>query len=351
MYKINYHPPTQRASTYYTPQSPLTSWGSPTSYGATSYGATPYYQSATQLEEPPNPLVAITPDLLTRVTTAGTTNPTLANLLRLAATRQATQEELERLGALIQSLATVPEEVFPVQPPLQQIPTTPVKLPDLVVEFRERAGTQFLLPRGPSLCERVESPSGDGGHDIMLTTCLRVPKATASISSDAQEPEETEDVITFRFANTSEELWLFLLSWIGDSTEENQKTIERKVIKITPATQPSTNPGQLAKLPARRYLKHRLPEGDETLAQLRRVSCDRQQKLVSELGSQITPPFSTKSIQPSKSSEAAARRRHTLSEGRIKSRPGSNLSTPGPARSPERQKRTPKPPQDFAADN
>ena len=231
MYKIEYHPPAQQANTYYTPQSPQTSWSSSTSYGTTSYGATGYYQSSSQSQESSNPLVTITPELLTRVTTAGTTNHALANLLRLAAARQATQEELKRLGALIQSLATVPEEVFPTQPPLQQTPPTPVKPPDLVVEFQEKAGTQFLLPRGPSLCERIESASGKGDHDIMFTTCLRVPKATASTSSDGQPPEETEDIITFRFANASEVLCNFLLSWVGDSTKY-QEIIERKVIRV-----------------------------------------------------------------------------------------------------------------------
>ena len=240
MYRINYYPQPQEPSTYSTPQEPQTSWGPSTSYGSTSYGATSYYRSATQPQEPSNPLVAITPELLTRVTTAGTTNPTLANLLRLAASRQATQEELKRLGALIQSLAAVPEEVFPTQPPPEQAPVTPVKLPDLVVEFKERAGTQFLLPRGHSLCERVESASGDGGHDVMLTTCLRVPKATAPIPSDPQAPPaETEDVITFRFANSSEEFWYFLSSWVGDSMENNQKAIEAQVTQVLPAAQPS----------------------------------------------------------------------------------------------------------------
>lgn len=234
MYRINYYPQTQQASTYYTPQPSQASWGPSISYGATSY-----YRSATQSQEPPNPLVAITPELLTRVTTAGTTNPTLANLLRLAASRQATQEELKRLGALIQSLAAVPEENFPSQPPLPQAPAPPIKPPDLVLEFQERVGIQFLLPRGPSLCERVESASGEGGHDILLTICLRVPKATAPISLDAQTPpEETEDVITFRFSNASEEFWYFLLSWVGDSMEKNQESIERQVIESFFATRP-----------------------------------------------------------------------------------------------------------------
>ena len=276
VHKINYYPQTQQPNTYYTQQSPQASWEPSTSYGAASYGTTSYYRSTTQ-QESSNPLVAITPELLTRVTTAGTTNPTLANLLRIAASRQATQEELRRLGALIQSLAAVPEEVFPPQPPLEQVPVTPVKLPDLVVEFQERVGTQFLLPRGPSLCERIESASGDDGHDVMLTTCLRVPKATAPISSDPQVPtEETEDVITFRFANPSEEFWSFLSSWVGDSMEKNQKAIEDQVTKSFPAVRPHTKLYQLAKLPARRYLQHRLPEGTETLTQLRNVSCVRQ---------------------------------------------------------------------------
>ena len=178
------------------------------------------------------------------MTTAGTTNPTLANLLRLAASGQATQEELKRLGALIQSLAAVPKEVFLTQPPSQQATTTPAKPPDLVVEFQERVGTQFLLPRGPSLCERVEPASGDGGHDVILTTCLQVPKATAPIPSDPQAPvEETKDVITFRFANASEEFWGFLRSWVGDSKKENQEAIERQVIQDLSTAQPSTDLG------------------------------------------------------------------------------------------------------------
>ena len=282
MYKINYYPPTQQANTYYTPQPSQTAWGPSTSYGATSYGATTYYQSATQSQESTNPLVKITPELLTRVTTAGTTNPTLANLLRLAASGQATQEELKRLGALLQSLAAVPEEVLAAQP--QLTPSSPIKPPDLVIEFKEKAGIQFLLPRGPSLCERVGSASGDGGQDFVLTTCLRVPKATAPISPDAQAPtEEIEDVITFRFSNASEEFWHFLLSWVGDSTEENRKVIEHKVMGVLSPDRPCTDPGQLTKLPARRYLKHRLPEGDETLSKLRNVSRDRQRKFIPEL--------------------------------------------------------------------
>jgi hypothetical protein len=273
MYKINYYAPTQQATAYHPPQPSHTSWGSSMSFGTTSYGATPYYQPVTQPQEPSNPLVAITPELLNRVIAAGVTNPTLASLLRLAASKQATQEELKRLGALIQSLASIPEEVYPT---LQQALSTPIKPPDLVLEFQERAETQFLLPRGPSLCERVERASGDPGHDVLLTTCLRVPKAGAPTPSDAQAPaKETEDVITFRFANASLEFWLFLSSWVGDLAEENQKIIERKVptISISPVIWQGTNPGQLAKLPARRYLKHRLPEGDETLTQLRNVSC------------------------------------------------------------------------------
>jgi hypothetical protein len=198
----------------------------------------PYYKP----QEPSNPLVAITSELLTRVTVAGTTNPTLASLLRLAASKHATQEELKRLGALIQSLAALPEESYQTQV-LQQTPTAPAKPPELVLEFQERPGTQFILPRGPSLCERVESASGDSTRDVLLTTCLRVPKATASIPPDGQAPEETEDVITFRFAKVPQGFWDFLLSWVGDSTEENQKVIERKVTIPFPATRSSADPG------------------------------------------------------------------------------------------------------------
>jgi len=241
MYKVNYCSQTQQTPTYYTPQPSQMSWSPSASYGSTSYGTTPYYQPPTQPQESSNPLIAITPELLNRVTVAGTTNPTLASLLRLAASKKATQEELKRLGALIQSLAAMPEEIYPAQVPPQQTPSTPVKPPDLVLEFQEKLGTQFLLPRAPSLCERVESASRDGSYDVMLTTCLRVPKAKTPVSSDPQAlPEETEDVITFRFSKASQEFWHFLLSWVGDSTEENQKTIERKVVADSPAVQPDT---------------------------------------------------------------------------------------------------------------
>ena len=234
MYKINYYSPTQQATTYYMPQSSQASWGPSTSYGTTSYGATTYYQSATQSQESSNPLVAVTPELLNRVTMAGTTNPALASLLRLAASKQATQEELKRLGALIQSLAAAPEEVYPTQAPLQQTPATSTKPPDLVLEFQERAGTQFLLPRGPSLYQCVESASGDANHEAILTTCLRVPKTRAPTPSDPQAPpEETEDVITFRFTNVSQEFWCFLSSWVGESTAQNQEAIEQKVTAVT----------------------------------------------------------------------------------------------------------------------
>ena len=223
VFKINYYPPIQQTPTYHMPQP---SWGS-SANGAT--GTTPYYQPVVQ---PSNPLITITPELLNRVTVAGTTNPTLASLLRLAASKQATQEELKRLGALIQSLAAIPEETHSTQT-FQQPPTAPIKPPDLVLEFQERPGIQFLLPRGPSLCERVESTPESVGRDILLTTCLRVPKATTPTPPDGQALGEIEDVITFRFANPSHEFWNFLLPWVGDSTEENQKIIKRKVITLS----------------------------------------------------------------------------------------------------------------------
>lgn len=68
-------------------------------------GAHVYAPSATALVSSLKGAVPITSDLIAQVNTAALSNPTLANLLGLAASGSATSEQLQTLGVTIQSLA------------------------------------------------------------------------------------------------------------------------------------------------------------------------------------------------------------------------------------------------------
>ncbi len=92
----------------------------------------------------------ITPSLISQVNAAAAADPIFSNLLQLAAAKTATEDQLQTLGLLIQSLAAIDHakkiaaaaslpvsSVLPVnynQPPPVQTPSKPF---DLVIEFRE----------------------------------------------------------------------------------------------------------------------------------------------------------------------------------------------------------------------
>ncbi|GAA5967384.1 hypothetical protein JCM3765_000508 [Sporobolomyces pararoseus] len=102
-----------------------------------------------------SPSEAITPSLIQRLNAASLTDPGLANLLRRAATGQASPEELGALSKKIEELRKEEEaEQNPTPPAPAATETVPsetqgggvIPHPALVIEFAESAPNRFLIP-------------------------------------------------------------------------------------------------------------------------------------------------------------------------------------------------------------
>ncbi len=142
---LSSQPPSQAPQSYQPYQS--TSSGNNSSW--TSYGNT-YSTNAPQAPPQPHesqssaPLLSslssvtiITPALIHQVNSAASSNPTLANLLQLAAAGKASPDQLQTLGLLIQSLAHSPAVMSQNAIPPPSYPPAPAKEFDLVFEFQE----------------------------------------------------------------------------------------------------------------------------------------------------------------------------------------------------------------------
>lgn len=236
IFEIHY---TAQPNTYRPPYT-YTSWSTTTT---TPYGQQP---PSPRPEPAGNPLMAITPELLARVTRAGASNPTLAHLLQLAASGYATQEQLRTLGLLIQSLAASPEETYPspsshasassntTRPSnyAYQPQTMNTKQPDLVLEFQEKPSVQFLFPRGAVTYERISSTTHLSRHDVLLTTSLPFEPSPLGSSEPSLNNQLTGSrIVTFRFANVPTPLWDFIEIWVGGPSmvQANERTLENKV--------------------------------------------------------------------------------------------------------------------------
>ena len=108
------------SSTY----APTTSYSQTTSgsytYPLTSYN--PYVAPAAPAPPPITPDIdlkepEVTPALIARVNEAAATNPTLHNLLQIAAAGDASMDQLRTLGFFIQQLAAVQQQQAQAQPP------------------------------------------------------------------------------------------------------------------------------------------------------------------------------------------------------------------------------------------
>ncbi|KAF7979411.1 hypothetical protein HWV62_42530 [Athelia sp. TMB] len=187
--------------------------------------------------------VDITPELITQVNIAAASNPTLANLLQLAASGQATPDQLQTLGLLIQSLASIsshdkssvpsrsasifgsgtpqPDETHQVSTPALAYNTmkAPSMYPayrsfkefDIVLEFAENPSDRWILPRSPSI---IESDPGVKTDDLLLTVAIPFhghPLQTAHSTN----PDEgmAQHVVTFRFARASNDIQECLSRW------------------------------------------------------------------------------------------------------------------------------------------
>ncbi|KDQ63309.1 hypothetical protein JAAARDRAFT_374082 [Jaapia argillacea MUCL 33604] len=204
--------------------------------------------------------IPVTPSLVAQVNAAATTNPTLANLVQLAATGRASPEQLRTLGLLIQSMAHTANlpgssSVSPSTPPPTSsggsLPPTSSDIFDIVIEFHESSSERFIFPRGPVVC--TQNDIGQGAFEILMTTLVPFPSSpTAPNPPDGNMPPH---MVTFRLTKTTVGVWDLLLRWAGGEArmEENARFLDEMTI------------------PERSFLQHRLPEG-EKLDQIRHAA-------------------------------------------------------------------------------
>ncbi|KIJ66326.1 hypothetical protein HYDPIDRAFT_166593 [Hydnomerulius pinastri MD-312] len=275
--------------------------------------------SSTAVADSSNPLLSslsaapVSQALITQVNAAALSNPTLANLLQMAAAGRASPDQLKTLGLLIQSLANSPAMDLDVTPaPSQTTPSrsdaqpgsgpiaptmtpqyqlqVPVQDFDIVLEFREAPSDRWLFPRGPATCE-FTSTSGDSGAigDITLSTIVPfAPVAPAPIApgveNSSTSDNATRQVVTFQFRMASSFVWDSISRWVGPKIDENQKILN-----------------DLASS-ERKFLAHRLPEGSQ----------------LTQIQNAAAPNFSMKLIKPATDSTKPKRRstsRKTAQDG------------------------------------
>jgi len=297
IFEVHYQylqPPASKPMYLYQPSAlgQTSSWQTTTPYGSLPY--TPYGQrppeplSASPVPTPPAstevavsqkssaPLlsslgssVSITPALISQVNSAATSNPTLANLLQLAASGKAAPEQLKTLGLLIQSLAAfsstegsydtpgsasssgtpqpdaTSKRSTPAPAPLSQSPTcisapkAPMLHPalvnskdfDLVLEFTENPSDRWILPRAPVVIESI--PGGASADDILLTAGVPFEKSPllrpGNEKTDTTAKEASQELVTFRFAKASLDIWSCVSRWAG---AQEQMDITRKTFEL-----------------------------------------------------------------------------------------------------------------------
>jgi hypothetical protein len=204
------------------------------------------------------------------VNSAASSNPTLANLLQLAASGKATSEQLKTLGLLIQSLAgpssseessnpsgtpsvsgtpqpdtskastpalglssQSPACISAAKAPTLQPAFVPSKEFDLVLEFAENPSDRWILPRAPVVIECI--PGVGSADDILLTA--GVPFANAPLLGYEKERIEaiadgnSQELVTFRFAKASSDIWSCVSRWAGaqEKMDITRKAFERLV--------------------------------------------------------------------------------------------------------------------------
>jgi hypothetical protein len=202
---------------------------------------------------------SIPPTLINQVNAAALSNPTLANLLQLAASGNASMDQLRNLGVTIQQLASssgVNLDASSMQSAQAQntatavangaaLPIQPVyqtKDFDIVIEFRECPTDRWIFPRGLASGNFTPMPGSMGSYgEITLST--RVPferrtKVVLESQPDGQvrsRTPEPQEVVTFIFTGAGAPVWDSILRWIGseDKSKENRKILESIVsIKI-----------------------------------------------------------------------------------------------------------------------
>ncbi|KAK1220021.1 hypothetical protein PQX77_017228 [Marasmius sp. AFHP31] len=240
----------------------------------------------------PTAVTMITPEIVNQVNLAASTNPTLANLLQVAANGQASPDQLKTLGLTIQSLASpsAPAYPFPGLAPLVTpsssssstlilapagiegvpIPTSPNNAEeassspsfDIIIEFRENSTERWLLPRGISSVSTHENST-----TLTVTALLPFSKSTGTATASS---EETEDrLVEFQLANAPFTIHDSLRRWAGGEgrSKENQAALEKAKAA-----------------PGRKYLSYEISDDPSLLGQLQAITA---------------PPYTLKPIKPS----------------------------------------------------
>ena len=243
----------------------------------------------------------VSPGLISQVNAAATSNPTLANLLQLAAAGRATPDQLKILGLLIQSLTSPPVTGIPattsqlstpgIESSSTPLPTAPtatqpyqyqpaVKDFDVVIEFRDAPSDRWIFPRGPATCEFVSALSDPGSiGDLTVSTIVPFPSTAPPQdppSSETSVPTELppKQVVEFHFKMASSYIWDSFSRWVGskEKMEENRKMLMEIVANLLSLTNALglLTPTPSQETPEQKYLAYRLPEGSQ-LTQIQNV--------------------------------------------------------------------------------
>ncbi|KAG7452357.1 uncharacterized protein BT62DRAFT_1071504, partial [Guyanagaster necrorhizus] len=278
--------PQSQASQSYQPYQSIGSSSAPwTSYGnsyTTNAPKTPPpqpndSQSSAPLLSSLSSVTIITPALIHQVNSAASSNPTLANLLQLAAAGKASPDQLQTLGLLIQSLAHSPAVISQNVMPLPPHPPPPAKEFDIVFEFQETSSERWILPRGRAVCERkIDSGVTDTAYDIMITTYLS-PMSDSTVA--ATPTDDKGEVVTFRLIKAPLSLWDMVSRWGGGEEKMRESRVFLDEL--------------MKNRPHRSYLGHQLSPGS----------------LLTQLQNANTSSYTMKLLKPSQSSGTRSRRK------------------------------------------
>ncbi|EJD03633.1 uncharacterized protein FOMMEDRAFT_27563 [Fomitiporia mediterranea MF3/22] len=310
-------PETSVYEVHYLPEpSPYTTGTFPTYQQTTTYsypmtGYNPYVGPSTQasssasvpsdLPPPlPEPSLDVTPALIAQVNEAAATNPTLHNLLQIAAAGEASMDQLRTLGFFIQSLAAAQQQAPVLMPPttnfLGNQPATPTsafaqasqyspphtapKKSALVLEFRENHTERFIVPREIIACEQEIPNTETFRKDIVFYTFVPFLNDEAKFKAflASNKADGTPSVI--RFLGVSDALWESIRNWVNE--EAKRSDAWESFYDKTEVSDPRT------------YLQYRIPNGE----------------LLSQLKAACSNGYTMKSIKPSTASETASSKRN-----------------------------------------
>lgn len=174
------------------------------------------------------------PRFLAHIYTTAATSPQLRELLNLSIAGRASAEQRHTLGVILHDLAAkqygpagAPPVAIAGVAPVQAQPLVPGVPPELVLEFKERMGERWILPRHLAVCERREK--GGGEFDVLIRTALFV----APVDGDAMEegPEARKpQIVELRLSKASHGTWDFVRRWAGeDDAAENKRALDKLV--------------------------------------------------------------------------------------------------------------------------